>query len=86
MLIKLSNETGTTIDYIDEYVKNRTIEAIVGCSCQNVYEDYLEFLNNNNYVIKISKMQFAKRLTFKYGLTSKVIKHNGKCIRILIKI
>lgn len=87
MLVKLCKETGATIkvDYIDEYVSDRTIEEIVGCSSQNVYEDYLEFLEEHNYQVKISKMQFAKRLTFKYDLTSKVIKYNDKSIRIIVQ-
>lgn len=87
MLIKLCNDITVlgVVDYIDEYVENRTIEAIVGCSCQNVYEDYLEFLNEKGYKEKISKMQFAKKLTFKYNLTSKVIKYNGKSIRMMVQ-
>lgn len=87
MLIKLCNDTGAIIkvDYIDEYVVDRTIDAILGCSTQNVYEDYLEFLKERNYQVKISKMQFAKRLTFKYDLTSKVIKYNNKSVRIILK-
>lgn len=88
MLIKLCNENlnySDCFDYIDEYVKNRTIEAIVGCSCLNVYEDYLEFLNEHNYKNKITQISFSKRLCFKYNLTSKVKKINGKVIRIMIK-
>ena len=88
MLIKLREDVNSfsKIDYIDEYVNNRTIDSIVGCSSQNVYEDYLEFLTEHNYQVKISKMQFARRLTFKYDLTSKVIKYDGKCIRVIVKI
>lgn len=87
MLIKLCKENGliNEVDYIDEYVADRTIEAMVSCSSQNVYEDYLEFLNERGYKVKISKMQFSKRLTFKYDLTSKVIKYNNKSIRVIVK-
>lgn len=87
MLIKLCNETGSIneVDYIDEYVADRTIEAMIGCSSQNVYEDYLEFLNEHDYKVKISKMQFSRRLTFKYDLTSKVIKYHDKSVRIIVK-
>ena len=87
MLIKLCNETRifNTTDYIEEYVNNRTIEAIVGCSTQNVYEDYLEFLDEKGYKEKLTHIQFSKRLCFRYDLTSKVITYNGVSVRILIK-
>lgn len=87
MLIKLCNETGilNTTDYIDEYVENRTIEAMIGCSTQNVYEDYLEFLDEKGYKEKLTHIQFSKRLCFRYDLTSKVITYNGVSVRILIK-
>ena len=87
MLIKLCDKPTTlnTIDYIDEYINDRTIEAIIGCSSQNVYEDYLEFLEEHNYQNKLTHIQFSKRLCFKYNLTSKVIHYDKQKIRIIIQ-
>jgi len=88
MLIKICDKPTTlnTTDYINEYVENRTIEAMLGCSTQNVYEDYLEFLSEKGYKEKLTHIQFSKRLCFRYDLTSKVINCGNKnFVRILIK-
>lgn len=86
MLTKVIGENGEIIgNTLDNYVKDRTIDAIVGCTGKNVYEDYLEFCKENDLVNDLTHNQFRYRLCRYYKLNTSVYKINGRSTRVIVK-
>ena len=70
---------------IAQYVENRTIDAIIGCTGINVYDDFIEFCNDNNIQTTLTNTSFRARLLRQHNLTTKIIKINNKSVRVIIK-
>lgn len=65
---------------IDEYVNDRKLENIIGCTSASVWDDFCEFCDDDP---PCEKQQFHKRLMLNYPLSSKSIRTNG-CVRKVI--
>lgn len=73
------------IGLVKDYVGDRTLESIVGCSYPNIYDDYLEFCKKNNFY-PMTKHGLLKgiREEFKcYGIIRKI---EGKSYRIMVPL
>lgn len=67
---------------VKDYVKDRTLDALIGCTIQNVYEDYLEYCNGR--FNPLSKIMFCKGLKENYNCRNIIRKIDGKSYRILV--
>lgn len=67
---------------IKQYVDERGINNIKGCASKEVYEDFLNFCNINQYA-QIGYITFRKYLMSKYNLKSKQIRTNNRRVYIL---
>lgn len=86
MLVKVLNSNRQPKDdNIELYVQDRTIDAIIGCTGKNVYEDYIEFCNQNELPVSLNNDQFRSRLCRHYDLTTTVAKIDGHSIRVIVK-
>lgn len=86
MLVKVTDTKRRVIDdHISSYVQDRTIEAIVGCTSQNVYEDYLEFCSQNNFPVSITSNQFKARICRQHNLATFVTTVNGRSVRVIVE-
>lgn len=82
-IIKLNGEIWAQ-EMADAYVENRGIKNIIGCERSNVYDDYLEFCKEKN-ITPLTTNQLMFRINKKHGTTTKVIKLEKKCIRVIVK-
>ena len=85
MLIKVFNGSvlNKNLGTVEDYVKDRTLEALYGCTNPNIYEDYLEFCADNNFS-PMPKTVFFKALSKNYNTFNIVRKIKGKSYRILV--
>lgn len=90
MLVKIYEKHSEKIDpkedeIIEEYVEDRGIDNIVGCSGKNVFEDFIEFCSDHKIKTKLKNIPFRKRLYSLFQLKSYVIKYDGACVRVIIR-
>ena len=67
----------------EKYVEARTLEALVGCTNPDIYDDYLEFCKEVN-VLPMSRQGFFMFLKRKYNTHNIIRKIDGKSYRILV--
>ena len=84
-VIKTDNEMILSLnDAIDKYVGNRTLNCLVGCTTQNIWEDYLEFCKDEKIWNIGTSNQFKARLCKHHGVTTITRNVDGKVQRVLI--
>lgn len=67
----------------EKYVEARTLEALVGCTNPNIYDDYLGFCKEVD-VLPMSRQGFFMFLKRKYNTYNIIRKIDGKSYRILV--
>ena len=83
MLTKIYNETD---EMFNEYVNDRTVKAIVGCSTNNVWEDFQEYCLEKDIFVHRKKALLIEYLCTKHNLKTKTIKHNGRNTEVLTSL
>lgn len=81
------NESGNgyslSTNSAQKYVEARTLEALVGCTNPDIYDDYLEFCKEVN-VPAMCREGFFMFLKRKYNTHKIIRKIDGKSYRILV--
>ena len=91
MLVKVVTDNkvcyfqGILGDHIHAYIEDRTIDAIVGCTGKNVYQDYILFCKENSLFNNLNSNQFRNRLCRRYGLNTKVYQISGRSTRVIVR-
>lgn len=67
---------------VEDYVKDRTLEALLGCTVQNIYDDYLEYCTGR--FNPLSKIMFFKDLRENHNCKNIIRKIDGKSYRIMV--
>lgn len=67
---------------VEDYVKDRTLEALLGCTEPNIYADYLEYCTGR--FNPLTKNMFFMGLMEAYNCKNIVRKIDGKSYRILV--
>lgn len=65
------------------YVEARTLEALVGCTNPNIYEDYLDYCRVMNFK-PMYRCRFFRFLKSEYNCYNIIRKIDGKSYRILV--
>lgn len=67
---------------VEDYVKDRTLEVLLGCTEPNIYADYLEYCTGR--FIPLTKKMFFTGLMEAYNCKNIIRKIDGKSCRILV--
>lgn len=81
----LSFNPSFPIGLTKDYVEDRTLESIIGCSYQNIYADYLEFCKKNNFY-PLSKFNLLKDIRTEFNCHAIIRKIDGKSYRIMVPL
>ncbi len=87
MLVKVydgdyySNNVSSVSDWIDKV----GIDSIIGCTNPSIYDDYINYCEDNNIKLKVSHVRLTKFLCENYNLGIIIRKVKGKSFRILVK-
>lgn len=81
----LSFNPSFPIGLTKDYVEDRALESIIGCSYQNIYADYLEFCKKNNFY-PMTKHGLLKGIREDFNCYAIIRKIDGKSHRILVPL
>lgn len=76
-------KTWSIEEHVNEYVEDRGLGNIYGCSTKNVYDDYTEFCKGKGYGVT-SHTRLSRTLCRDYPVTIIVTKVNGKSVRVMM--